>query len=59
VGVVEWARVGESIHIRMGAGRDDDLADGVVEIVSVVAGDAANSNDLSDLFQPGAVPKKP
>jgi hypothetical protein len=24
-----------------------------------LAGDAANSNDLSDLFQPGAVPKKP
>lgn len=24
-----------------------------------LAGDAANANDLSDLFQPGAVPKKP
>jgi hypothetical protein len=24
-----------------------------------LAGDAANSNDLADLFQPGAVPKKP
>jgi len=22
-------------------------------------GDAVNSNDLSDLFQPGAIPKKP
>ena len=27
--------------------------------VGPLLGDAANSNDLSDLFQPGAVPKKP
>jgi hypothetical protein len=26
--------------------------------VSPLLGDAANSNDLSDLFQPGAIPKK-
>ncbi len=24
-----------------------------------ILGDAVNSNDLSDLFEPGAVPKKP
>lgn len=27
--------------------------------VGPLVGDAANSNDLSDLFQPGAIPKKP
>ena len=26
---------------------------------SPLLGDAANSNDLSDLFDPGAIPKKP
>jgi hypothetical protein len=30
----------------------------IFHVTTPFLGDAANSNDLSDLFQPGAIPKK-
>src|SRR4029077_13232604 len=40
VGVVDGTGVGLVVHIGVGAIGDDDFADGVAEVVGIVAGDA-------------------
>ena len=40
MGEIHRAGVGNAADVRMSVLRDDDLADGVIEVVTVVAGDA-------------------